>query len=167
MTLDEEVAGLLEILRGDHGPVCAWCKSRRHPVKSKGLCGHCNRIRLKFAALEKRAEENGRTSELDYAIRVETAKMERCKLEGRLHTRVAETLASGLDIEHDISYLSKLILGEEMFYGYANWFGHAFTPDQRILLHYFLDELGREYTRQNRLTFAMDDVLDKTIGGDQ
>lgn len=164
MPLDEDVARLLDSLRASHGPVCAWCKNRRYPVKTKGLCGHCNRIRLKLAGLEKLANDGQRTWAVDYDIRVTTAKMARCKLEGHVREHLLDEPASGLDIEHDITHLSKLVLGKELFYGYANWFDRGFTADQRILLHYFLDEIQNEYTRQNRMNFAMGDVLDDTTG---
>lgn len=155
--LQSEVRRLLDILRTPHGPVCAWCKNRRYPVKQMGLCGHCNRIRLALA----RDEKGKRTWELSHKIRLQKAKIKRCKLEGFVREHCLDRPVSGLDIERDITLLSKLILRKELFYGDANWFTQGFTPDQRILLHYFLAEISNEYARQNRLKFAMGDVLDE------
>lgn len=151
MTLDQHVEGLLDILRKPR-TVCAWCKHPDEPVKQKGLCSHCNRIRLELARLEKSAEQNGLT---DFRLRVQREKVSACKSEGSAHQRLVDDAVSGLDIEHDLRTISKRLVGKELFTGYAEWFHRGFTDDQLALLRYFLNRIVLEHQRKNRLKTAL------------
>ena len=165
MSLDESVSRLLDILRDDDGPLCSWCKNKNAPVQGKGLCAHCNRYRLRLQQVERRvaeleAQDKGIPFDLDFDLRVRRAAVHCCKDEGQVWGDKPKDPVSALDIEHNMSWFSKRVAGKDLFYGYAGMIEGAFTPDQRVVLNYFLDGIIRQWTRKNRYEQALNRATD-------
>jgi hypothetical protein len=155
-----------EILEGVCKPkstYCAWCKHPDKRVRAAGLCNHCYRLKLearkcerKVAAFVPRADP--RVSNVDRCLlerdlKVANKMVELAKHEGEYYARFAEP-ASGLDVETDLSFISKRWLRKDLFFGWANTFDWCFDQVQKRLLVYIFRKMLIEYLRMRRREIA-------------
>jgi hypothetical protein len=138
-----------------NAPRCDWCKHTRKKVYRKGLCRHCYDISREVVKIEAQARayrEQGQPIQrfLDAKLDVARRMAESARVEGNTYGDIHMDDISGLTLEHEFSFISKLLLRKDLFYGKANLFGWSFTLPQRRLIFYLLSHLSREYLRRNR-----------------
>jgi len=78
---------------------------------------------------------------------------------GNLHKRAI----SALDLEHELTDLSKKFLNKQMFYGDATSIGWALSLNQRMYVFYLLSLMQREYLRRNRHRMAQSQVTGMSL----
>ena len=79
--------------------------------------------------------------------------VELTKHEGEFYGRFADP-ASGLDIETELSFISKRWLGKDLFFGWANTFDWSFNETQKRLLLYMFRKMLIEDMRVRRRKIA-------------
>lgn len=142
---------------------CAWCKHPDKQVRRAGLCNHCYRLQLearkcerKLAAFIPRVDPRVSSVDrymLERALKVANKMIELAKHEGEYYARFAEP-ASGLDVETDLSFISKRWLGKDLFFGWANTFDWCFDQVQKRLLVYIFRKMLIESLRVRRREIA-------------
>ena len=129
---------------------CEWCSSPFRPIYRAGLCSHCYRIRMEKRRL---AEDAGRVlkrkggatwNSLDLSLRCdcwiaeemeETARAEGDSLE---FSRLAGE--SGMKLAEIFGYISRQLVGEDLYHDRTNTFESLFSPAQRAALIHLLSE---------------------------
>ena len=132
-----------------------------------GLCGHCNRLRLKLKAKEDYAakfqkEAGGLPYPLimSFDLRVLRRMVEDAKAEGRIYGGAHKEEITGLKLEHELDLLGKRFVRKDFFHGDATWLAWSFCPDHRRFVFYVLSLFNREYMRRNRRRrAAFDEIL--------
>jgi hypothetical protein len=145
-----------EFLSSVHsGPRCSWCQHPDKKIYRKGLCSSCYRTSRKEAQLASAVEalkKNGRPVPFPLEFDLHTyAKMgELARGEGGAYGDIHQREITGLDLEWELSYVSKRFVKKDLFHGDANLFDWSFTPDQKRLLYYLLSKMSRAYLRRGR-----------------
>lgn len=151
----------------DERAKCEWCRHPDASVHRNGLCSHCGRIKTEVDRLRKASERpaanEGETFERDFNRRIAEQKMALAQNEGRYYDGYAERNVDGINIEHQLRFIAKLLVGREMFVNYAGIFETAFPQRERRLLFYFLSLIEREYQRKNRRGYATARVMDGEV----
>ena len=159
--MKDPAADYIELL--DDARRCTWCRYPYKRIYRSHLCRHCYTIKRDIATaqrrLEKAASRVPRISEvqsLSLELDLKTAKWmaDLAKAEGVAYGSLANQHVTGLDLEHQFSFLSNHLLRKDLFRGKANVFNHSFDADQRRLLLHFLSLLNREYDRRHRRNTA-------------
>jgi hypothetical protein len=140
---------------------CGWCRYPLKRVYRAGLCRHCYDIRLEVNRLRKKVEAakikgGGHPRfgpvpfELDFDYRVALEMEKDAKIEGQTYGEIATRTIYGLELETEMSFLSKQFLKKDLYYGEANLFDWSFSPDQKKVLFYLLSLMIREQLRKTR-----------------
>ena len=79
--------------------------------------------------------------------------------EGEFYFRFAHPV-TGLELEHELSYVSERWIRKDLFHGWANILDWSFDPTQKRLLYYILRKMIVEYLRANRRNIAEGNVFD-------
>jgi hypothetical protein len=90
---------------------------------------------------------------LERSLKVANKMIELAKHEGEYYARFADP-ASGLDVETDLSFISKHWLGKDLFFGWANTFDWCFDQVQKRLLLYIFRKMIVENLRERRRKIA-------------
>lgn len=145
-----------EFLKKIHAQTrCRWCKHPEQAIHSGGFCRHCYRIRRQLAALSSRIEEcksrkQPISRDLDSRFKVAAKMVELAKMEGSTYGDLHRKKVMGVDLEHQLSLLSKSLLGKDVYFGDANLLDWSFSPVQKRLIYYLLSKLLRERARKTR-----------------
>jgi hypothetical protein len=87
---------------------------------------------------------------LDFDYRVALEMEKNAKLEGRAYGNIPARPISGLELEHELSLLSKKFVKKDLFYGTANLFDWSFTTNQKKIIFYVLSLMSRAWLRRTR-----------------
>jgi hypothetical protein len=158
MTYDDNAAEFLESLSQEK--TCQWCQYPYKRIYRAGLCRPCydircalNRIRARVKDFESSGGGHPKVDpiELDRQYRVEVEMEKDAKIEGNRYGGVAGRNVTGLDLEEEMSSLSRSFLGKkDLYFGRANLFDQSFSPNQRKVLYYLLSVMQRHYLRRTR-----------------
>jgi len=157
MTHDDNAAEFLESLSQEK--TCQWCQYPYERIYRASLCRHCYNIRCalnRIRARVKNCESSGGGHpkvdpiELDRQYRVAVEMEKGAKIEGNRYGGVADRQVTGLDLEEEMSSLSKSFLGKDLYFGRANLLNESFSPNQRKVLFYLLSLVQREDLRRTR-----------------
>ncbi len=144
---------------------CGWCRNTQHSVYRAGLCRHCYEIKLQISKLTRQKAKTKLSLEalrkrdprafdfVGYELSVAEKMGELAQLEGQSLGKVPSDV-SGLDLEHALSAVSRLVIGKNVFDGLASQLGHSFSPDQLRLVAYLLRQVAREDGRRTRRKWA-------------
>ena len=138
---------------------CDWCKDPRGKIARSGLCWSCYRIKNTVAKLQSKMDKHKKRQvripfELRFDLTLGKQMARLAKAEGARYGSIHRENISGLDIEHELSSLSKHFLGKDLFFGDANLFQWSFSLSQRRLIFYVLSRLQREFLKRHRRTIA-------------
>jgi hypothetical protein len=82
--------------------------------------------------------------------------------EGRKYGSLHDEDVRSLDLEHELSFISKKFVKKDLYKGEAHWFDSLSVSQRRSLL-YVLSKMGREYLRRKRRLRCVHRVQDKEI----
>lgn len=162
----DPAADYIELL--DDARRCTWCRYPYKGIYRVHLCRHCYDIKQGIATAQRRLEKGAsrvpRISEvqrLSLELDLKTAEVmaDLAKAEGVAYGSLANRPVTGLDLEHQFSFLSNHLVRKDLFGGKANVFNHSFDANQRRLLFHFLSLLNREYDRRHRRNTARSQVV--------
>jgi len=138
---------------------CKWCSSPFRSICRAGLCGHCYRIRLEKLRLTEdvrrrlKGKPGATWSNLDLGLRCdcwiagemeETARADGGSLE---FSRTSDE--SGMTIEWILGYLSRQLVGEDLYDDSASTLASLFSPAQRAALIHLLSEAVDQHRARN------------------
>lgn len=144
----------LEFLINAHsGPKCAWCKHPNKEIYRKSLCSSCYRISRKVKQLTALAEEYRKQDEpaplgLEFDRDTYAVVAKYAQREGKSYDNIQEREITGLQLEWELSHVSKWFVKTDLFYGLASVLEHSFTADQRRLFFYLLSLMSRAHLRR-------------------
>ena len=138
--------------------ICGWCRDPDSAIRSKGLCGHCYRIKRQIATLRDELSALERQRELDgmpyieRRFRLENAENKKwlAECDGAKYGDIGSRPVDGLELEHELSFLSERLVGKKLYSGVQNSLNRRFSPTQRQYLFYLLSRMSRAWNRKKR-----------------
>lgn len=144
-------------------PCCITCKDPCAPIYRAKRCSHCYRLFLNLRKLEKklkRSEKQGTTSFLDgVELRVAEAKIKDAENEGSRYGDISSKTLDGIVLEYEFAFLSKSLLGKNLFHADAGVFDYSFTQSQKQFVFYMLSQISRVYRKRHRRQNVYGDAL--------
>ena len=144
-------------------PTCDWCHHPWHTKLTSRLCSHCYRIRREIVSLEREIKQKGVSLEREHDYKIALRKSQLARAEGMHYGNLHKRAISALDLEHELTNLSKKFLNKQMFYGDATSIGWALSLNQRMYVFYLLSLMQREYLRRNRHRMAQSQVTGTSL----
>jgi hypothetical protein len=80
------------------------------------------------------------------------------KVEGQTYGEYSADV-TGLNLEQQFSYISRMFVHQDLYYGDASLFDWSFTPNQKRLLFYLLSLMSRAHLRRTRWHRALNSDL--------
>lgn len=142
---------------------CITCKDPGSPIYRAKHCQHCYRLKLNLRKLEKKldlSENQGTTSFQDgVEFRLAKAKISDAEREGIRYGDISSRKINGIDLEYEFAFLSKCLLGKNLFHGDANVFDKSLTQSQKQFIFYMLSQISRVYRKRHRRQNVYGDAL--------
>jgi hypothetical protein len=149
---DQEARQFIKLARGFSR--CDWCK-RDKPRNGRGLCRHCNDVRLNLEKTQKR-DPHPRVFTGKWFLRLAREKKNSCIGWGKMLRNILDGDVSPLQLEHWLWLIAKRVgSGEKQVYGLATPLGRMFTPAQRQVLAYLFWEILSEHASRHRQSYAL------------
>ena len=155
MARDDHIQMYLDLL--SRGAACSWCKDHNRTLHGKRmpLCGHCHRIAREIRKFERLAATRPRRHLLfpdNIYDKLDTFRKMRvlAEAEGGSFGDINVKEVDGLDLEHELAFLSKKVAGKNLYSHDASMLGQSFSPVQRRLLLYLLSRMSRVIRKERR-----------------
>jgi len=140
-------------------PKCALCQDAGVRIYKKDHCRRCYDLIRKEDRLKKKIRNltgmtQGQAFEVKFDLSVTRKAIQLTKIEGEVFGNISQRSIDGLNIERQLSRISRLLIHKDLYYGSANTVDWHFTPAQKKLLYYLLSKLERAYNHRHSFSRA-------------
>ena len=135
---------------------CEWCKDEERPIycKCKALCRRCYDIERKLSVAENALASAPLLPNNEWGYQVAKRLKELAIWEGELYGNIEKQEVDGIQIEMQLRFMSKRLVGKELFSGWANTFDWDFGLKQRRIILECIAKVMRQYFQKRRHLMA-------------
>jgi hypothetical protein len=164
VTTDEFEHQLNDLLtKMEDWPRCPWCgcdARQRRTTSDSALCNSCKNWRRREQRAAEWLEAHPGRARTEQSLRIESdiEYAALCREEGQIATWKGPV--TPLRLESELRTISERFAGEDVF-GEGTLYFNQFSPAQRRLLLFLLEELTKVWVRHRRKRFAIKRVMEK------
>jgi hypothetical protein len=142
---------------------CVTCKDPCAPIYRAKRCHHCYRLDLNLRNLEKKLERSEIEGTISFQdgveLKIAKAKIRDAEREGSRYGDISSKNLDGIVLEYEFAFLSKCLLGKNLFHGDAGLFDYSLTEGQKQFVFYMLSQISRVYKKRRRRQNVYGDAL--------
>jgi hypothetical protein len=138
---------------------CEWCKDDDDLIHRDALCKRCYLLKQKLISAEAKFQSQPHIEQNEQNYLIAKRKIELLRWEGNQYGDIDEKSIDGARLEYEWRFLSKRLIGKDLFSHCTNFDG--FTQEQRRTILKCIAKIMRRYLQNRRHLIAVRSAYEK------